>query len=178
MFLGKVPLPLHPVGADTDGLGPNCLELADQIAEVTALHSAAKAHGRGIEEQHDGTISEEPGQATRRTGLIGKLEISDDITLAHDRLQWKNSRGGAELSILQEIADRARATARSIGRLLARSIGNGSLVWTEAKLRVRGRITCLQIIEVCYRKNCLPLQSFPKIQLRCDRHVSINSGHH
>ena len=35
MFLGKVPLPLHPVGADADGLGPNCLELADQIAEVT-----------------------------------------------------------------------------------------------------------------------------------------------
>ena len=79
MFLGKVPLPLHPVGANADGLGPNCLELADQIAEVTALHSAAKAHGRGIEEQHDGTIGEEPGQATRRTGLIGKLEISDDI---------------------------------------------------------------------------------------------------
>jgi hypothetical protein len=85
MFLGKVPLPLHPVGADADGLGPNCLELADQIAEVTALHSAAKAHGRGIEEQHDGTIGEEPGQATRRTGLIGKLEISDDIAFAHNR---------------------------------------------------------------------------------------------
>src|SRR6478672_11463277 len=168
MFLGKVPLPLHPVGANADGLGRNCLELADQIAEVTALHSAAKAHGRGIEEQHDGTIGEEPGQATRRTGLIGKLEISDDITFAHDRLQWKNSRGGAELSILQEIADRARATARSIGRLLARSIGNGSLVWTEAKLRVRGRITCLQIIEVCYVRTAASA-ILPKIQLRCDR---------
>jgi len=90
MFLGKVPLPLHPVGADADGLGPNCLELADQIAEVTALHGAAKAHGRGIEEQHDGTIGEERGQATRRTGLIGKLEISDDIAFAHDRPQHGN----------------------------------------------------------------------------------------
>src|SRR5215472_11056548 len=87
MFLGKVPLPLYPVGADADGLGPNCLELADQIAEVTALHSAAKAHGRWIEEQHDGTVGEEPGQATRRTGLIGELEISDDIAFAHDRAQ-------------------------------------------------------------------------------------------
>src|SRR5215470_11259193 len=90
MFLGKVPLPLHLVGADADGLGPNCLELADQIAEVTALHSAAKAHGRGIEEQHDGTIGEEPEQATRRTGLIAKLEISEDIAFAHDRPQHAN----------------------------------------------------------------------------------------
>src|ERR1700745_490496 len=90
MFLGKVPRPLRPVGANADGLAPNCLELADQIAEVTALHSAAKAHGRGIEEQHDGTISEEPGQATRRSGLIGKLEISDDIAFAPDRPQHGN----------------------------------------------------------------------------------------
>jgi hypothetical protein len=70
MFLGKVPLPLHPVGADADGLGSHCLELADQIAKVTALHSAAKARGGGIEEKHH-RIGEELGQATRRSGLIG-----------------------------------------------------------------------------------------------------------
>src|ERR1700756_5946501 len=104
MFLGKVPLPLHPVGADADGLGPNCLELADQIAEVTALHSAAKTHGRGIEEQHDGTIGEEPGQATRRTGLIGELEISDDIAFAHDRPQHGNCGNSWWLETIQELA--------------------------------------------------------------------------
>src|ERR1700692_1049112 len=101
MFLGKVPLPLHAVRVDAAGLVPNCRELADQIAEVTALHSAAKAHGRGIEEQHDGTIGEEPGQATRRTGLIGKLEISDDIAFAHDRPQHGNSGNSWWLQILK-----------------------------------------------------------------------------
>jgi len=47
---------------------------------VTALLGAPVGHGCGVEEQHDRPVGEQLRELALGAGLVGELEIVDDVT--------------------------------------------------------------------------------------------------
>jgi hypothetical protein len=81
--VGELLLPRHAVAADADALHAGGGELGADVAEVARLAGAARRHRRGIEEQHDRAVVEQPGQRLGNAVLVGKFEVRDDVALAH-----------------------------------------------------------------------------------------------